>query len=484
MRAPLFAAALASLALTSCVRSGAIRVGSKKFTESVVLGELMTQLLEASGVRAVHRAELGGSRVLWDALQRGELDAYPEYTGTLRAELLPSIGSGDIAVLRAALEREHLKMTPLGFQDTYAIGMEKRRAAELGIRTLSDLARRPGLRLSFSNEFMERPDGWPSLRNRYGFRSPARGMDHDIAYRALNAGEIDATDLYSTDAEIRESDLLVLEDDLHVFPEYAAVILYRDDLPGAAQGVLASLAGRIDREKMIALNEAVKVSKRPERAVAAEFLASHLGRGPGKVEAQAVFQRIMARTREHLGLVLTSLGLAIAVAVPLGLLAARRAVLGAGLLMFTGAIQTVPSLALLVLMIPLLGIGTVPAIVALFLYSLLPILRGTHTGLTQIPAELLDSAEALGLAPWAKLFWVELPLAAPSICAGIKTAAVINVGTATLGALIGAGGYGQPILTGIRLADTGLILEGALPAVALAILVQLLFDLMERRAPR
>ncbi|MGD2113086.1 MAG: ABC transporter permease, partial [Gammaproteobacteria bacterium] len=138
-------------------------------------------------------------------------------------------------------------------------------------------------------------------------------------------------------------------------------------------------------------------------------------------------------------------------------------------------------LALFVFMIPLLGIGGPPAIVALFLYSLLPIIRNTYAGLRDIPPAIIESAEALGLPARARLRLVELPLATRAILAGIKTAAVINVGTATLGALIGAGGYGQPILTGIRLDDTALILQGAIPAAVLALLVQGLFELVERR---
>src|SRR6185369_5245582 len=172
--------------------------------------------------------------------------------------------------------------------------------------------------------------------------------------------------------------------------------------------------------------------------------------------------------------------MAFAVAVPLGIVAARRPLLGRAILGAAGILQTIPSLALLVFMIPLLGIGSAPAIVALFLYSLLPIVRNTHAGLTGVPEPLREVARALGLGPGAALRLVELPLASPSILAGIKTSAVINVGTATLGALIGAGGYGQPILTGIRLDDVTLILEGAIPAALLALLVERAFDASER----
>jgi osmoprotectant transport system permease protein len=191
-------------------------------------------------------------------------------------------------------------------------------------------------------------------------------------------------------------------------------------------------------------------------------------------------QRLMRHTQEHLLLVVLSLVAAIVVAVPLGIVAARRPRVGQFLLGLVGVGQTIPALALLVVMVPLLGIGAGPALVALFIYSLLPIVRNTHAGLTGIPAALLESADALGLPRNARLWRIELPLALPTILAGIKTAAVINVGGATLGALVGAGGYGQPILTGIRLDDTALILEGAVPAALMALGVQWLFELAER----
>src|SRR3569623_985164 len=167
-------------------------------------------------------------------------------------------------------------------------------------------------------------------------------------------------------------------------------------------------------------------------------------------------------------------------AVPLGILAARWRRLGQGLLAVVGIVQTIPSLALLVFMIPLLGSGPAPALVALFLYSLLPIVRNTHAGLCGISPALRESAAALGVPRGAMLHRIELPLASPLILAGIKSAAIINVGTATLGALVGAGGLGEPIFTGIRLDDLALIMEGAVPASALARLVQGLFELIER----
>jgi len=454
----------------------AVQVGSKQFTESVILAEIAVQTLRAAGVDADHRRELGGTRVLWEALRVRQIDVYPEYTGTISEELLR--GEADLA---AALERNGMRMAgPLGFEDTYAIGMRRPDAARLGVRSLSQLARHPELEIGLTNEFLRRRDGWPRLRQVYGFSDArVRGMDHQLAYRALRSGNIAATDLYSTDPEIQAADLLVLEDDRRAFPRYDAVLLYRAVLPEAAVRALASLEGAIPAQEMIAMNARALLDHVPEAQIASDFLRTKFGVA-SEAKSLGAAQRIWRRTLEHLFLVAVSLAAAIALAVPLGILAWRRPRLGQTILTLAGVIQTIPSLALLVFMIPLLGIGAGPAIVALFLYSLLPILRGTHSGLTGIAPELLESAQALGLPPGAALRRIELPLAAPSVLSGIKTAAVIDVGTATLGALIGAGGYGQSILTGIRLADTGLILEGAIPAGVLALAVQALFDVLER----
>ncbi|NBD10438.1 MULTISPECIES: glycine betaine ABC transporter substrate-binding protein [Corallococcus] len=482
------ALALVLLLGAACAESSgegpSVRVGSKKFTESVIVGDMVTQLAQAAGARASHRRELGGTTVLWEALRRGELDIYPEYTGTLRQELLAGRALPDDAALRKALAEEGLRMSAsLGFNNTYALGMKEAEAERLGIRRISDLKAHPELRVGFSNEFMQRGDGWPALRDAYGLpQRDVRGLDHDLAYRGMASGAIQLTDLYSTDAEIAAYGLRVLEDDRHHFPVYEAVLLYRDDLEARAPLALKSmlrLQGTLTEARMVDLNARARLERVPEARVASDFLRESLGVST-EVRTQGRASRIWQRTREHLFLVTLSLAAAIALAIPLGVLAARRPRLGQGVLGLSSVIQTVPSLALLVFMIPLLGIGSKPAVAALFLYSLLPIVRNTAAGLGGIPWEVRESAEALGLPSRARLWRIELPMAAPSILAGIQTAAVINVGTATLGALVGAGGYGQPILTGIRLDDVGLILEGAVPAAVLALAVSGLFELVAR----
>jgi osmoprotectant transport system permease protein len=459
-----------------------IKIGSKKFTESVIIGEIAKDLGKKVNANVEHLKELGGTRVLWDALLKGDIDIYPEYTGTIKQEIFSGKVNSDHELFNS-LKKLKIKMSStLGFNDTYAIGMKINLAKKLNIEKISDLKNHPDLKIGFSNEFMDRKDGWPGLKRAYNLsQKDVRGLDHDLAYRGLESGDIDVIDLYSTDAEIDYYNLKVLKDDKNFFPEYKAVFLYRADLakkaPETLQQIL-NLENSITEASMIKMNEEVKIGGKTENNVASEFVKSAFGI-KSIYQPETIWDRLIKNTKQHLFLVSVSLMAAILLSIPLGIIAFRKKKFGNMILSVVGIIQTIPSLALLVFMIPLLGIGSWPAIVALFLYSLLPIVRNTYSGLQDIPENIRESASAIGLPDRAKLRLIELPLASRSILSGIKTSAVINVGTATLGALIGAGGYGQPILTGIRLDNVSLILEGAIPAAVLALLVQGLFDLLE-----
>lgn len=471
-------------------------VGSKSDIETVILGELVAGLARGTGAAVVHKQQLGGTPILWNALKRGEIDVYPEYTGTISAELLADKNVRNEDDIRRELAKLGIAMSrPLGFNNTYAIGMKADLADRLGIHTISDLRAHPDLKFGFTNEFMSRRDGWPSLKERYRLpQRDVRGLEHALAYRGLETGAIQATDLYTTDAEIIYYDLRELKDDLAHFPAYYAVLLYRAKLEESAPEAVKAflqLEGRIPKAAMLEMNKLVKPktgARVSETRAAADFLADNpfFSKPEENAEYQApaeesLAQLLLVLTGQHLRLVALSLGAAILVAVPLGILASRWPWLGQTILAGVGIVQTIPSLALLVFLIPLFGLGPVPAIAALFLYSLLPIVRNTYTGLKDIPAQALESAQALGLSPGARLRLVELPMASRSILAGIKTSAVINVGTATLGGFIGAGGYGERIFTGLRLDSPAITLEGAIPAAVLALLVQGLFELAERR---
>lgn len=467
-----------------------IRIGSKSFTESVILGELLSHVTRANSLEAEHRAELGGTQVLWKALLAGEIDMYVEYTGTLRKEILDLPASASDAEVKQKLAAMNVGITPhLGFNNTYAIAMPSKLAASKNLKKISDLKDQTDLRFGFSDEFLDRSDGWPGLQAAYQLpHQDVRGLDHVMACRGLNHGSLDVTDIYSTDAEIEFYDLTVLEDDLGFFPKYYAVVLFRDDIATKHPELvdaLMKLDHRISNDQMKSLNAAVRVNKQSELDASGDFVNKQLGikvewnRTDASSWMKRLGSRLLLTTFQHLMLVVISLMAAIIVSIPLGIIAYKFPRVENSILGVIGIIQTLPSMALLVFMIPLLGLGILPAIVALFLYSLLPIVRGTYSGLKQISEPLRESAEVLGLTPKSRLFKIELPLASPSIMSGIKTAAVINIGTATIGALIGAGGYGQPILTGIRLADVSLILQGAIPAAVMALLVQTLFGWLE-----
>jgi osmoprotectant transport system permease protein len=488
--------------------SGApIVVASKPFGESYLLAEMFAQLLEARGFRVDRRPGLGATELAFAALRAGDIDVYPEYTGTGLLAILGERATGDAATVYARVATEFRRLfgirwlPPLGFENTYAIAVRRQTADSLGLRTLSDLARLGGrLRAGFTPDFTGRPDGLPGLRRAYGFRPAAvRSLLPAVKYRALAAGEVDVIDGYSTDGFIARYDLVVLADDRRLFPPYEAAALVSASLPARAPGAIAALtelSARLDVGRMRSLNQRIEVTGAAVSDVARDALRAldltaspdraspSPGRGarPESLGRYLLGRRgeILAMTARHLLLAGGSLLAAILLAVPLGVALERWARGAEGVIRAAGVVQTLPGIALLAFMIPVLGIGVAPALVALVLYSLYPILRNTFTGVRDADAAAVRAAESLGMTPGQVLRYVRLPLAAPVIMAGIRTAAVINVGTATLAAFIGAGGLGDPIVAGLALADTRLILSGAIPAALLAVAVDGVLAVGER----
>ena len=481
VRAAAMLAVFAVAANGAFSRAEPVLIGSKKFTESYVLAEIAKRAAAKAGLSTELHQGMGGTIILWDALRQDAIACYPEYTGTLREVILKTRAAAmdpsvDVEDLRRQLVPLGIGITgPLGFNNSYALLMRRDRAGELGIRRISDLKRDPGLRAGLSHEFLGRSDGWGPLCERFGLHmTNVRSLDHTLAYTALAKNEIDLMDAYTTDAKIAEEDLVALEDDLGFFPQYQAVFLYRLDAEPRLPQALHRLEGTLTEQRMIQLNEIAERTRNYAQAAAAYF---HEAAAPGSMVVN-----ITRWTRRHLLLVGLSLWGSILIGLPLGIWASRPGWSSEVILGATGLIQTIPSLALLAMLvsIPFLGISPLTAIIALFLYGLLPIVRNTASGLQDIPRPLRESAEALGLEGRARLFKIYIPLASRSILAGIKTSAIINVGTATLAALIGAGGLGEPIISGLNLNDRATILEGAIPAAILAILVQAAFSLLDR----
>ena len=490
-------------------------VASKPFGESYLLAEMFAQLLEARGVSVERRLGLGATEIAFAALREGDVDVYPEYTGTgLLAILHEPPGAGPRAVFdrvsRAFAERYGVRwLPPLGFQNTYAIAVRRETATRLGLRTLSDLARSsPSLRAGLTPDFIGRDDGLPGLSRAYGIRfREVRALLPAVKYQALAAGQVDVIDGYATDGLIARYDLVVLEDDRAFFPPYEAAALTSPRLAirqPAAIAALTELSGRLSEVEMRALNRRVEVDQEPVAQVARDALrelglvagAGAAPQGPHATDTRSASgprgreglwgylwserRTLLGLTGRHMLLVVISLVAAIAMAVPLGLVLERHRPVAEGVIRGVGVLQTIPGIALLAFMIPIFGIGVVPALVALFLYSLYPILRNTYTGVRDAAPDAVGAARALGMTPRQVLWYVRFPLAAPLIMAGIRTAAVINVGTATLAAFIGAGGLGDPIASGLALSDTRMILSGALPAAALALVVDAVLGAGER----
>ena len=468
-------------------------VGSKRFTESFILGEIIAQVVrEAGGTQVQLKSGMGNTSILLLALKSGEIDVYPEYTGTITREILKSEQALTLDEINARLLPMGLRAgVLLGFNNSYVLALRSDLARSLEIKTISDLRRHPTLVLGLSHEFIGRADGWRGLVNAYGLEAlKPRGLDHGLAYEAIAAKKIDLVDAYGTDSKLSRYALTALEDDRHFFPTYEALLLFRAEVPErfpVAWQALQKLEKSISQSTMLALNTRAEIDQQSFSLVAKQFLQDATTVTSSESAARNSFISVLfgpdfwRLSGQHLFLVLSSLFLAVLVGIPLGVLCFYAPRLGQVVLAATSVMQTIPSLALLAFLITVLGtIGSVPAILALFLYALLPIVQSTHTGLKEIPSSMRQAATALGMRPPQRLWLIELPLARAMIVSGIKISAVLCVGTATIAAFIGAGGFGERIVQGLALNNTSLLLAGAIPAAVLALLMQAGFFLLEK----
>lgn len=458
-----------------------ISVGAKNFNEGYILSEMIAILLEDAGFEVARRFNLGGTAVTFEALRTNAIDVYPEYSGTIAYEILNLQNNPALEEVRAMVKsRYDLEVSaPYGFNNTYALVMVSDKAEQLNIDRVSHLQKHGDLTFGLSHEFMKRRDGWEDLAAFYRLPQKPFGLEHGLAYEALLQGQIDVTDAYSTDGQVKRYGLKLLTDDKRFFPDYQAVSFYRSSIPTRAKAAIARLDSSISEEEMQTLNSLALFAKKSHFEIARGFLINKKMINDSGTGGLSGWAEILDKALTHLQLTLLALFSAMLVAVPVGILIYRHSILSRAVLYLTGILQTIPSIALLALMIPVFGIGIVPALVALFLYALLPILRNTVVGLVTVDPELKKVAAAMGIGERKRLLLIEVPLAMPTIITGVRTAAVINVGTATLAAFIGAGGLGEFIVTGLALNNTSLILKGAIPAALLAILMELGFEGIE-----
>lgn len=489
-------------------------VASKNFTENRLLGEIFAQLIEArTDIQVFRKLNLGSSAIVYEALKRGDIDIYPEYTGTaweeyLKIDTKPDDPLKTYVIVSEVMQREMgiRWLMPLGFENSFALAMQEDKAEELGIQSISELQYHDkDLVVRVSSDFFQRNDGWRPLTEYYELDiSDVAPMEHGLAYQAIESGKVDVIDVWTTDGKLARMKLRLLNDDLGFFPPYQCVPVVREEVLEAypeLEEVLNLLAFKIDNEVMQELNSRVEELREDGTSesfaeVAHSFLKSEglideeveVPYGTvGRMDSFWSFMVVRAKPTlrlagEHLLLTGIAVLLAIVFAVPTGIMLAHHQKWASPVLAVVGVIQTIPSLALLMFMIPFLGLGLNAAIAALFLYALLPILRNTYTGITQIDNDLLEAAEAIGMTKRQILFKVELPLATRTIMAGIRTSTIISIGVATLAAFIGAGGLGVPIVTGLQLNDQNWILSGAIPAALMAVSVDYLLGVLEKLA--
>ncbi|MBT4761239.1 MAG: ABC transporter permease subunit [Bdellovibrionaceae bacterium] len=483
---------------------GPLVIGSKKFTESVILGELSALVLEKKfNIKVIRKFNLGGTQITLEALKSGSIHLYPEYTGTGYVMVLKQGGLTDADAVYEIVNKEFQERwqiewsKPIGFNNTYALAVRKNDSRFIGVDTISQLPNNgKNLYVASGHEFMERNDGFDNLVDAYSLKfssSKTLAMEAGLMYQAVRDSKVDIIIAYSTDGRIKSFDLKLLSDNLNFFPPYHASYLAKQvtlEKYPELRKLYKLFSGLITESEMVDLNNKVDHLQLDPKTVAWNFLINK-----GVIKAELLNQSkdenffaflirkrqyLIKICREHLVLSLLALMLSLLLSVPLGILLTRYVTLAKIIFPIINSLQTIPSLALLGILVPIMGIGFWPALLALFIYSLLPLVRNTYVGISSIDRDLIEASQGVGLTDFQVLYLVEIPIALPMILAGIRTAAVIVIGSATLAAMIGAGGLGDPIFRGVATVNNNLILLGAIPAAAMAILVDKMLGLLEK----
>ena len=479
-------------------------IGSKNFSESIIIAQMLAILLEERfDVPVIRKFGLGGTKIAFDALVNDAIHVYPDYTGTGYSMILKMSGEKAPTKVHQVVSQEFKQRWgiswshSLGFDNTYALVVRSDDERFKGIHKISQLS---GKVSSFiyagAYEFMERKDGHDGFSKTYSLDFAPKNviaMGAGLMYSAIRDEEVDMIVAYSTDGRIQAYDLKKLEDDLNYFPPYQASILAKEktlaQFPKFKEAI-GLLEGLISEEEMIQMNDKVDRLKQESFTVARNFLINKrllLGK-INTAKAEIGFINFIKLKKdylfkiitEHLILTFSALALAILISLPVGIGLTRYQHLAKFVFPIVNTIQTIPSLALLGFLIPFMGIGFTPALVALFLYSLLPLIRNTYTGIQGVDRTYIEVSKGIGLTNFQILIHVEIPMAMPVILAGLRTAVVIVIGTATLAALIGAGGLGDPIFRGVSTVNSNLILLGAIPAALLAIIADKIIGISER----
>ena len=478
-------------------------IGSKIFTENILLSEILSILLEENyGFKVIRQFNLGGTKLVFDSLRNAEIDIYPEYTGTGYTMLLKLSGETNPRKTYKIVKKQFLKKfqlvwsLPLGFENTYALTVRKSDPRFKKINSIEGLKGQTHLfKIGMDHEFMERKDGFQNFVKKYSLefeKNYLKTMDQGLMYSALKNKKVDMVMAYSTDGRIKSFNLKALKDNRKFFPSYEVAYLTRSAILQQfpqLKKAFKELEGNITEKEIISLNNQVDQLKYETYQVARNFLIKKnlLIDDLQDLKNDSVIDYYISKREyffkifyEHILLICVSLFLALLVAIPIGILANYNSKVEKLVFITVNTLQTIPSLALLAIFIPFLGIGFLPAIVTLFIYSLLPIIRNTFEGIKNIDRSFIEAGAGVGLNTIQILRFIQIPLALPVILAGVRTSAVIVVGTATLAAFIGAGGLGDPIFRGIATLNSKLIFLGAVPACLLAIILDRTLTLLEK----
>lgn len=499
----------ASLLAPAYSKQDKIRIGSRDFPESVLVAEILSTSIEKfTDYKVDRKFHLGGVKVCLAAMQSNNLDIYPDYTGSLIHNVLGEHDRNQYLVnyIKMALnEKYDFSITEsLGFENSFVLAVRKSFAKKYNLETLSDLASllssnkelAQNIRVAFKHSFLKRPDGYKMLQDIYAFDfQKLMALEYNIAYQNLKENRIDVIDAFSTDSRLKDPELTALKDDRNALIPYSSVYVYRNKLKQNFPEIMKIqklLDESLTNEKMLELNSRIEAGE-PYKQVAESFIAE-LEHEPGFLDLSddaslSFWQKrlkqdlpLLAKAfLQHLRLAAVASLLASFIGIFIGIFISYRKKLAKLVLGFISVTQTIPSLALLALLIPFVGLGFYPAVIALFIYALLPVIQNTYTGITTIPYKYIELANAIALKESQILFRVKLPMALSFILAGVRTSIVICIGTATLATFVGAGGLGDLIKAGIDLNSNYMIALGAVPAALLALSVSITLTKFERR---
>lgn len=480
-----------------------IRVASRDFPESILLAEILSSAIEKYSDYEVDRKfNLGGVKICFSAIENNELDIYQDYSGSLINNILGRKSKDEYILdfLKTKIYLDYgLKLSDeLGFNNNFVLVANKSWAEKHKLKNISDLALKlkndPEFnpRVAFRADFIHRSDGYKSIKETYGIDfENLNVMEYNIAYANLKSNRLDLIDSFSTDPRLMDKDLVLISDDRSAFLKYDALYVYRSEIletyPELIK-IFSKLESSLSDKTILDLNLQI-ASGKSYQEVANSFLDKiDLNSKPLKLSSRPIPKSLLKENiemftkafYEHLLLSYGSFFLAAVFGIIIGVLISYDLKISKFVLALISSLQTIPSLALLALLIPVFGLGYKSALGALLVYALLPIIQNTFSGINSISSEYILLARSLALTEFQILKDIKLPMARNFILAGLKTSVVICIGTATLATFVGAGGLGDIIKAGIDLNSNYLIILGSAPAALLALFSSFVFSKLER----